>query len=134
MPETISWPEAAVYIYTGSGTASALVSYCNNINVQFQRGWVNNVTLGGVYYNHLTGKRANVTIQAFYTFDGTLVDIDASATAIHMHLKQSNVYGSAGYYLYSGRIDTVTFAGSNGQVFTYGLQAHFNQWSAYNSI
>lgn len=131
MPEAINWPESTAYLWTGTATASALVSFCENINLTRVRGWDNRVAADGTYRDHLTGQYATLTIAALYTVDYTLEKLFESATAVHVHLKHNNLNGSAGFLLYSGRIDQVGIAGQNAQVFKWTMSYHANQWSGY---
>ena len=131
MPEAYAWPEGSVSIYTGAGATSAVVAYAQNSNLALTRGWMNQVTLGGAYSDHLTGQRADVSLGAVYTFDKTLQKLHESATAVHMKLMHSSINGSAGFILYSGRIDSFQYAGTEENPYTYTLAAHFNAWSAF---
>lgn len=131
MPESFAWPEGQIAIYTGNGAASAVVAYAQQSQASRAWGWMNTETVGGVYDDHLTGKRMNVSIEAMHTFDGTIAKIAESATAVHMKFIHNNVNGSAGYFLYSGRIDSLEYAGSEGSPYKWTMQAHFNQWSAF---
>jgi hypothetical protein len=97
------------------------------------RGWDNRARLDGSYSDALTGKRADLTIRAMYTYDSTLLRINESATAVHLHLKHSGALGSAGLYLYSGRIDRIDLQGSEGNPYVFGITYHANRWSAYGS-
>jgi len=54
MAEVWAWPEASVYLYTGTATASALVAYAQNTRVSLVRGWDNYRTLTGLYQDALT--------------------------------------------------------------------------------
>jgi hypothetical protein len=54
-----------------------------------------------------------------------------SATAIHFKFIHSGVNGTAGMFLYSGRVDNLSIQGAEGQIYTYSMRAHFNNWSAF---
>ena len=133
MAEVWAWPEASVYLYTGTATASALVAYAQNTRVSLVRGWDNYRTLTGLYQDALTGLRADVQIGALYTLDNTaLTRFFESATAVHIHFRLANTpVGSAGHFLYSGRLDSLEIAGSDGELFRYAVNYHANAWSAY---
>lgn len=131
MPEIYVWPEGTVSIYTGTGATSAVVAFAQQSQASRSWGWLNSVTVGGIYADHLTGKRVNVSIRALHTYDGTVAKMAESATAIHMKFTHSGVNGSAGVFLYSGRIDALNYAGTEENPYTWDLQAHFNQWSAF---
>lgn len=131
MPEVYSWREGQVYIYTGNGATSAVVAFAQETRIGTTRGWVNQAHLDRTYSDHLTGQRADVSIGALYTFDNTIQKIDTSATAIHMKFWHSSVNGTAGMFLYSGRIDNMEFIGTEASPYLWRLQAHFNLWSAY---
>jgi hypothetical protein len=132
MAEVVSWMESQVYISTGSATASAVVAFAQNTQVNLARGWQNDANAAGTYRDHLTGQRADVTIGVMYTYDGTIQRIEGSATAIHMKLLNTAVgQGSAGVLLWSGRIDTLSIVGSEANPYQYTLACHFNSWSAF---
>ena len=131
MAEAYVWPEGQIAIYTGNGAASAVVAYAQQSQASRAWGWNNTETVGGVYADHLTGKRVTVSVQAMHTFDGTIAKIAESATAVHMKFIHNTVNGSAGVFLYSGRIDALDYAGSEGSPYTWTMQAHFNLWSAF---
>jgi hypothetical protein len=130
--EAIVWPEGAIYLYTGTATTSALIAYASDVNATLARGWNNYSTLDDVYHDVLTGRRADLTIGNLYTVgNSALRAFEAAHTAVHIHLYQSGVWGSAGYHLYSGRIDRVTLVGREGDVFRHQIAYHANEWSAY---
>ncbi len=133
MPEVFVWSEGQIYLWTGTATASALIGYAQNIQAPLVRGWANDPSLAGNYRDHLTGQRADVLLGALYTPDATIQKIEASATAVHMKLVHTLAgdMGSAGVILYSGRIDSLTYAGSENNPYTYTLSYHANRWSAF---
>ena len=129
--ETYSWPEGQLRIWTGAAGAETF-AYVFNANVQVTYGWLNRgPTLGGSYTDHLTGQVAYANMQAAYTYDIKPFKIAASGTAVHMELYQSGVNGSAGLLLYSGRIDGLNLFGQEGGTYRFGMNCHFNNWSAY---
>lgn len=129
--ETFNWNEGAVYIYTGTATASALLFLCENISMQLAHSWQDHKTMDGTYSYHLIEQRANLSIGQLYTVDATLFRIQNSATAVHWHIKNTGVNGSAGVYLYSGRIDSLAIQGRQGDVQQVAVQYHAHNWSAY---
>jgi hypothetical protein len=130
--EAFSWIDATIYLSTGVAFAtSAVVGLCENSNVSTQWGYVNTPAADGTYYDHITGQRANVSLQQVYTVDRSLLAIADSATALHLKLMQSGANGSAGMYLWSGRIDNVNYAGQKAGVFMLSCQMHYNNWSAF---
>ncbi len=133
MAESVSWMEGTISLYTGNASPSnsAVVAQCQNVSLRLNRGWMNREALDGTYRDHYTGQRADITIGQFYNYDGTLVKMEASATAVHIKAMHSNTYGSAGYFFYSGRIDAVQVQGSNGGLFTFTITYHSNSWSAF---
>ncbi len=98
-----------------------------------QYGWMNRQALDGTYRDHITGQRGEVNIQAYHTQDGLLQKFADAKTAVHMKLMQNNGIGSAGVVLYSGRLDSVQYQGSEGSPFSYSLQYHANVWTAFGS-
>jgi hypothetical protein len=132
MSEAIAWPEGAIYLYTGTGPVSALVAYAGDVNMTLARTWDNFPTLDDVYHDVQTGRRADVLIGSLYTVkNSALVTLEAAATAVHIHLFQSGIWGSAGYHLYSGRIDSVSLVGREGDLFRFQVAYHANEWSGY---
>ena len=131
MPEAFAWPEGSIWVFTGNMAASAVVAFAKNTNATPAWGWNNRPAAGGTYYDHLTGQRLDVTIQAVYTYNSKIAQIAESATAVHMKFLHSGVNGTAGMLMYTGRIDKCAYVGSEAQPFTYTINAHFNVWSAF---
>jgi len=132
MPEAISWPEGCIYLWTGSATASALLGYAQDMSVNFFVGYDNYQTFDTAFHDNATGQRADANIGTLYTTDSlTLFKMYNAQTAVHVHFKHSGVYGSAGVYLYSGRMDSVILAGTDKMMITWRCQYHANRWSAY---
>lgn len=133
MPESFAWPEGVVFIYTGNATpsTSAVIAYAQNTRIPLNMGWDNRAAASGNYYDHKTGQRADVSIGAIHTVDNTISKIFASATAVHMKFINQNAVGSGGYFLYSGRIDSLQFQGADKMPFSYAINMHFNAWSGF---
>lgn len=135
MTEVFAWPEGSMWLWTGSPTASAsgVVAYAESMSVALARGWDNYRNLTGIYHNTLTGRRADLRIGALYTLDNTgMVTLHEAETAVHVHLRHSaSVGGTAGVFLWSGRIDTVEINGSDKGVYRMNVVYHANVWSAY---
>ena len=132
MPELYSFPEGAVHVYTGTTASSGSpLAYVQSQQLTVTRQWQTDPSLSGVYRDHLVGVDARVNVNLGYTFDKTLQKIYESATAIHMKFIHNNVNGSAGYFLMSGRIDSLAYDSQQGGVFMCNFAAHANQWSAF---
>lgn len=133
MPESFSFTEGNCYIWTGnaSPSTSAVIAYARDTRMTPMFGWDNRAAANRTYRDHLTGLRCDVSIDAVYTVDNTLMKITESATAVHMKFLHSNGIGSGGYFLYSGRIASLAFAGNDRQVYSYKFNAYFNVWSAF---
>lgn len=132
MAEAYSWTEGTVHLWTGTTTPGTLVAYAENVNVRIARGWENIRMLGGNYVDRLTGLRVDVSVGLFYTNSSTLTRWFESATAIHAKFNHSAYpNGSAGFLLYSGRLDSIELVGSDSQIFKYTMAYHANAWSAY---
>lgn len=131
--EAYVFPEGSVSLWTGSAApaASAVVGFAQNTQVNLAYGWDSHESIDGVYTDHLTGQRADVSVAAIYTFDATIARIALSATAVHMKFQHNTINGSAGYFLYSGRIDSHAYAGYEGAPFVYTLTYHAFLWSGY---
>jgi len=133
MAESFAWPEGTVSLWTGnaSPSTSALIAYAKDTQGTFVWGYDNRANASGVYRNHLTGYRADVTFNAIMTVDNTLAKIAQSATAVHMKLANINAIGSAGYFLYSGQIASIRYVGNEKAPYSYQMTTFFNSWSAY---
>lgn len=131
MAETLNWGEGQVYIFTG--TASAIVAYAQDLNATMVYGWDNRQLVAGTYLDIMTGQRVDLSIRQLYAPDATLQRLAASTAQVNVHLKHSasGGGGSAGIYLYSGRIDQINLAGSENNPYVFGLNYHANLWSAY---
>lgn len=132
MSESFAWPEGAIYLWTGTATASAIPTYAQSIQGSFERGWDNFATLSGGWRNTLTGERADVTIGTLYTVDNAaLRAFDAAKADVHMHIRHDVQGASAGYLLYSGRIDRMSLGGRDDDIYQFTVDYHANVWSAY---
>ena len=129
--QAYSWMEGQLVVWTGIGAASAVVAYAQNNSLNIQYGWVNREQMSGGYYDVLTGQRADLNVGAVMCFDGAIRRLFEAKTAVHMKFINSSVAGTAGYSLYSGRIDTLSFNGSEAAPYTYSLAAHFNVWTGF---
>lgn len=131
MPEAYSWREGQLHIWTGSATASAVVMYATDTQLNVVWGWANRVRADGSYSDHQTGQMATLSVGAAFTYNDVIEKMALSATAIHAHFFERSFEGSAGRVLYSGRIDSFSYIGADGAPYTYRLAAHFNVWSSY---
>ena len=133
MAETVAWPEGQAILFTGGGATSAVVAYAQDVRGSFIYGYENRQVLDGTYYDVLTGRRADVDIGYLYTTDQTLARLFESATAVHIHLQHSVAPSgvTAGFRLWSGRIDSLSYDGTENAPFRYRLTYHSNVWSAY---
>lgn len=129
--EVYTWNEGQIYLWSGTATASALIAFAQNAQALLQYGWENHPSVAGVYAEHLTGQRADLTIQALYTYDAAAIKLILSATALHVKLDHSGINGSAGFLFYSGHVDTLAPGGSEGIPYSYTLAYHAFAWSAY---
>lgn len=134
MPESFVWREAQIAIWTGSAApvaASAVIAYAENMQALMSYGWDEHESIDGVYARHLTGQSVDLSIQALYTYDATIARMVQSATAMHVHLYQSGVNGSAGYQFYSGHVVGFALAGDRSNPHIYTLSYRANCMSAY---
>jgi hypothetical protein len=129
--QAYSWMEGQLVFFTGIGAASAVVAYAQNNSLNIQYGWVNREQMSGGYYDVLTGQRADLNVGAVMCFDGAIRRLFEAKTAVHMKFINSSVAGTAGYNLYSGRIDTLNFNGTENAPYTFTLAAHFNSFSGF---
>lgn len=132
MTEVFSFNEGAVHIYAGvTGSSGSPIAYVQNCQLSFNYGWDTSQSLSGTYRDHLTGQAAQASINAGYTFDKTLLQRFNSATAVHFKFIQSGIHGTGGYFLFSGRLDSLSFNAQQGGVFMFTLAGHANRWSAF---
>lgn len=133
MAESFGWPEGNIYIWTGAAapSTSALIAHARDTKLSVALGWDNRPAANATYYNHLTGKRADISIGAVYTVDATIAKMHESATAVHMKFLHANAIGSGGYFLYSARIMSLQYVGNEKQPFSYTFNAFANAWSAF---
>ena len=132
MPEVISWREGSIYLWTGTATASALLGYAKDMSVNQVVGYDNYQTFDTAYHDNDTGQRADANVGALYTTDSlTLQKFFDAKTGVHVHFKHTGVYGSAGIFLYSGRIDSLVLAGTEKTMTQWRFQYHANRWSSY---
>jgi len=129
--EALSWREGVVYIWTGTATASALAAYVQNVNIMPSIGYLNRQTMGGTYTNHETGRYVQFQVGLMASQHWTLFQMFSSGNEVNMHFAHSSVNGSAGIYLYSGRIDTMPLQGQEGAIFQWAINGHANVWSSY---
>lgn len=138
--ESVAWNEALMFLWTGSATASAVVGLAQNVQASFNHGLSNDAALNGHYRDHATGRRADVLIGGYLSY-GSMVErfeqaqrlSGQSLVPLHMKLVHSapGLGVSGGRILWSGAIDMLTWLGSEGQPFSYMLQYHANEWSAF---
>lgn len=132
MGEALSWIDSDCYISTGVPFAtSGFFALCENTDVDRQYGYVNTVAANGVYYNHITGQIANVTIAAAHTVGLLAERIFDSKTACHLKFVYSGAQGTGGIYLYSGQIKQFTIKETHGAIAIYTMQYYANNWSAF---
>lgn len=129
--ESYAWPEGTLLVWTGTSSPFT-AGYVSDSTLQLVYGWQNvGPSIGGTYTDHLTGQYATLSFAGSYSYDPTLERIHQSATAVHFELLHNGVNGSAGYKLFSGRIDSLSIRGQEGGLFSFSLACHANAWSAY---
>lgn len=132
MAEVYSWPEGQIALWTGTATASAMIGYATDLQLVFDRKFINRRTLSGSYYNLESDKLVSVGFGQMMTNSLDVWKIFQSATAVHMRLNHSAYpNGSAGFYLYSGVLTNVTLGGTEGGVYKYNVSYYANEWSGY---
>ena len=131
MAEVYMWGEVGLWAYTGTATSSALVGYAEDVMLTLQWGYDNFQTLTGTWQDTLTGQRADLTVGTFWIPSNSALR-HMTGTAVHLHLRASaGVNGTAGFHLYSGRIDLLTYQGRQNELFRERMAYHCNVWSAY---
>jgi hypothetical protein len=132
MGETYAFPEGFLHVWTGLANASgAQQAFVQNIGLTMQLGWQTDASLSGTYRDHHTGRAAQLNVGYTYALSAYLPKLLLSATAVHFKFMMNHFGGSAGFIFYSGRLDAVNLAGAENGVFTYQVQAHANQWTAF---
>jgi hypothetical protein len=133
MSESFAWPEGAIWLWTGSASASALVAHATDMRATFDHGWQSYRTLDGGWHNRHTGQRAEVVISALTCRDNTaLRALFEAQTAVHLHLRSVNSLNeSAGQWLWSGVIDALDEIGREGDLTRLVLRYHCHAWSGY---
>ena len=129
--EAISWREGNIWVWTGSASASAEVAYAVNMNLTPAIGFANRQTMGGKYSNHETGRIVQYQIGLVASQHWTLFKMFSSGAMAHLHFAQSSVNGSAGIYLYSGRINSMPLIGQQGATMQWQMAGYANEWSSY---
>ena len=133
--ETYSFPEGKLYLYaSASGTTSGSgVGFAQDATLRFSYGWKDRQDLDNGYRHVLTGRRADLTINALY-MDRTIFNI-ANASAVVNARFEGLVTAlgtkSAQFLLYSGVIDQLEIEQSQGALFKVGYTMHANLWSAF---
>ena len=94
-------------------------------------GWLNTQSIGGVYRDHPTGQRIDVSIEALYTFDSTIQKMIQSATAVHLKFMHSSINGTGGFFAYSGRVQSLNYKGTEAQPYAYSLSYYANRFSGF---
>lgn len=134
MPEVFGWTEGRVHIWTGTATASALIAFMQNMNVNLMHGWDDRQSVEGRYAQHLTGKVATLSFQHLYGTDATLMKVIESATALHVKIDHSSlINGSGGLILYSAVVDSFTLMGSEANPYSWAITLHGHEWSRYGN-
>lgn len=121
--EVFAWPEAALYVYP-SGTASAVMAYCESVQVNASQSWLKfkNMGTGGFASRTtfvLSDKDTTVAIgQMFY--DNSLFGAINSGTAYNCDLVMSAAGGnpnSAAFRVWSAVFTNFALQGQHGDVF-----------------
>lgn len=132
MSEAYAWPEGSLHLWTGSHTASGNpIAYATDSRVTLTYRWDWTPTLSGNYNPHLAGKQANIGIGGVYAYGANIVRLFQAQTAVHMKFTHQHFSGSAGFVLWSARLDNLTENGANGQTFGYSLAGQSYTWSAF---
>lgn len=132
MSEVYSWREGTVSVWTGNGATSAVLAYATDITVSFKREFINRRALSGNYYYVPGEERVDIKIGQLMTNNLTLWKIFQSATAVHVKIDHSAYpNGSAGYYAYTGVLETVELTESDAGVNKYNVGYYANAWSGY---
>jgi hypothetical protein len=130
--EVFSHLEGNVWLWTGTA-GSALIAYLTDTDISMVHGVENYRTFDSAYHNLWTGQRADIAVGALYTVDRLTLQVWFDAkTAVHVHIPLYNsAGGSAGFYYYTGALDSLRLNGRENDLYRWSLQYHANVWSAY---
>lgn len=127
---TYVWGDGTVKLWSGAATPTA-VHLAQTINIAPVKGILNQQTVNGLYYNAITGQRVDVSINFLFTQDMYWWRLFDGATAVNMQIDHNHARGSAGWFFWSGIIDSIPQAGGEGGAYSMTMNYHSNIWSAY---
>lgn len=129
--EALAWPEGNIWAWTGSATASAIVVYAQMMQITPTIGFANRQTMGGSYSNHETGRMVQYQVGMAASQHWTLFEMYSSGNEAHLHFTHSGVNGTAGLYLWSGRIQSMSLLGQENGAYQWTMAGYANEWSSY---
>lgn len=133
--ESYSFPEGKLYLYaSASGTASGSgVGYVENARLTFAYGWGEWGTLNAVKQRAITGRRAELSIDAVYA-DLVFFNLAQASAAVNAKFEGLTTgigVRSAQWNLYSGVVDAFTVTQAARDVFHASYAMHAEAWSAF---
>lgn len=131
MSEIFTWMEGQAFLWSGNSTVSALTAYIQNTTLNAQFGWLNRRLVTGTYQDLLTGQRFDLQVGGMYMPDATIQKFALQTALVHVHLRHSSLGGTAGTFLWSGRIDSLQVVGSEANPYVFTLGYHSNLISGY---
>ncbi|KKK56271.1 hypothetical protein LCGC14_3066190 [marine sediment metagenome] len=134
MSEVFVWPEGSAYIYTGAGAQSALASYAQDVQLTLSRTWHKyRPPRATTYTKYVIAQEARLTIGQLYSQKELLFMFESATGGMHVHLKHliGSVGTTAGFRLYSGEFNVLSFNGRSDSPFSVSVEGTFNHWSVY---
>ena len=134
--ETYSFAEGRLYLYaSASGAVRGLgIGFAEGANLRLVWGWLNYQDLSGRYYDLLTGRRADLTIDTLYG-DRTLFALAEGTAAVNAKFEGQVTGGgvnqSAQFILYSGKVDSMGLTQRDRDINRASYAMHANVWSAF---
>lgn len=132
MGEVFTFSEGRLYIWTGSHTASGMsVAFVEQVSVNLTTQWGNQRSVGTGRHEWVIDQRADLQIGKAYANADLYALLNATGV-VHIKVEHENVpAGSAGFILYSGRLDNLSVNGSQGAIMQENLVGHAYQWTGY---
>lgn len=135
MPEVLTFNEGSAYGWTGAATASSLLQYVRNVNVDttitYQKYKPPHAT---VFTNYPIASAARLAVGQARVQRAMITNYQAATGGgFHFHTFHiaPNINNSAGCWLYSGNIQTMSIVEQTDSEVVINFAAEFPTWSAY---
>jgi hypothetical protein len=131
MAEVYTFAEASAYAWTGS--TSGILAFVQNAQITLEVGRHSYRSPGATTRTYIeTGRQARVTIERMRS-DTRLAVLMQNSTggSLHVHLKAAHLGLSAGFFLWSGELQSLSHNEREGGAWTENVMGVFQAWSAY---